>query len=79
MRGIFYSEAIAQIAQILYFRPKTNHFQALRAPVIGAHKFVYKSLLSTLKILFRIDHIYFTQEFQVQKPGDKNQTATFDT
>ena len=79
MRGIFYSEAIAQIAQILYFRPKTNHFQALRAPVIGAHKFVHKSLLSTLKILFRIDHIYFTQEFHVQKSGDKNLTATFDT
>ena len=61
------------------FRPKTNHFQALRAPVIRAHKFVHKSLLSTLKILLRIDHVYFTQRFYAQKAGNKSLTAAFDT
>ena len=35
---------------ISYFPVKTNHFQALRAPVIRAHKIVNKSLLSSWKI-----------------------------
>ena len=35
---------------ISYFPVKTNHFQALRAPVIRAHKIVHKSLLSSWKI-----------------------------
>ena len=35
---------------ILYFPVKTNHFWALRAPVIRAHKIVHKSLLSSWKL-----------------------------
>ena len=35
---------------ISYFPVKTNHFRALRAPVIRAHKIVHKSLLSSWKI-----------------------------